>query len=246
MKLTCCIIDDEPLAVELLKSYALKTDVLQLENTFSGGAQAMAYLQTHSVDLLFCDIQMPEIDGLALSKMLPEHTKVVFTTAFERYALDGFKVNALDYLLKPIAYADFLQAVNKAVKWFSLQNDWTPTQETSAQTVAETTQAGMFVKADYKMVWVDFTHILYIEGLKDYVKIYLDNGERPIHTLLNMKLLEEKLPTTMFARIHRSFIVNLKQVRVIDKGRVVFGQTYLPVSDNYKEAFTKFVQEHLL
>lgn len=237
-KLTCAIIDDEPLAVELLKSYAQKTPLLDIPATYYSAIKAQEQLQTQPVDLLFLDIQMPELNGLDFSRMLPSRTKVVFTTAFQQYALDGFKVNALDYLLKPISYADFLTAVNKARQWFSMKQGVSNDNEHDVDIL----QNYMFVKADYKLLRVDFDDILYIEGVKDYVKIHFDTGMRPIHTLISMKTLEERLPKITFARIHRSYIVNLNKIKVVEKGRIVFGNVYLPISENYKQAVNEFIE----
>lgn len=241
-KLTCAIIDDEPLAVELLRSYAQKTELLAEPATYHSAVKALEHLQNEPVDLLFLDIQMPELNGLDFSRMLPPETKVVFTTAFQQYALDGFKVNALDYLLKPISYADFLTAVNKARQWFSMKQGLTNDTENGFDVM----QNYMFVKADYKLLRVDFDDILYIEGLKDYVKIHFDTDERPIHSLINMKTLEERLPKSRFARIHRSYIVNLHKIKVVEKGRIVFGSTYLPISESYKQAVTDFIEGQAL
>lgn len=168
MKLKCAIVDDEPLALGLLESYVAKTPFLELAGKYSSAVQAMKELPEKQVDLLFLDIQMPELNGLEFSRMVDSRTRIVFTTAFEQYALDGYKVNALDYLLKPISYTDFLQAANKAVQWFELLNQ--PHDEITS----------IFVKSDYKLVQIELDNILYIEGLKDYVKIYEEGSQRPI------------------------------------------------------------------
>lgn len=162
MNLTCAIVDDEPLALDLLESYVNKTPFLTLKGKYSSAVQAMKELPDKQVDLLFLDIQMPELNGLEFSKMVDAHTRIVFSTAFEQYAIDGYKVNALDYLLKPISYVDFLQAANKAVQWFELLQQ--PKEEIES----------IFVKSDYKLVQIELKKILYVEGLKDYVKIYTD------------------------------------------------------------------------
>ena len=167
MNLKCAIVDDEPLALNLLESYANKTPFLELTGKYSSAVQAMNDLSDKAVDLLFLDIQMPELNGLEFSKMVDTHTRVVFTTAFDQYAIDGYKVNALDYLLKPISYVDFLQAANKAVQWFELLQQ--PKEEIES----------IFVKSDYKLVQVELKNILYIEGLKDYIKIYEETLPSP-------------------------------------------------------------------
>lgn len=168
MNLKCAIVDDEPLALNLLESYVNKTPFLELTGKYSSAVQAMSDLPEKRVDLLFLDIQMPELNGLEFSRMVDTHTRIVFTTAFDQYAIDGYRVNALDYLLKPISYADFLQAANKAVKWFELLQQ--PQEEIES----------IFVKSDYKLIQVELKNILYIEGLKDYIKIYEENSPKPI------------------------------------------------------------------
>ena len=231
MNLRCAIVDDEPLALNLLESYVLKTPFLELAGKYSSAVQAMKDLPDKHVDLLFLDIQMPELNGLEYSKMVDFHTRIVFTTAFDQYAIDGYKVNALDYLLKPISYVDFLQAANKAVQWFGL-----------LQQPKEVIES-IFVKSDYKLVQVELKNILYIEGLKDYVKIYEENTPKPILSLMSMKAMEELLPASRFMRVHRSYIVQKDKIRIIDRGRIVFDKTYIPVSDSYKQPFQAFLDE---
>lgn len=231
MNLKCAIVDDEPLALNLLESYVSKTPSLVLAGKYSSAVQAMKDLPEKQVDLLFLDIQMPELSGLEFSKMVNPHTRIVFTTAFEQYALDGYKVNALDYLLKPISYADFLQSVNKAMQWFELLQQ--PQEEIES----------IFVKSEYKLIQVELKHILYIEGLKDYIKIYEENAPKPILSLMSMKSMEELLPPSRFMRVHRSYIVQKDKIRIVDRGRIVFGKNYIPVSDSYKQAFQDFLDK---
>lgn len=231
MNLTCAIVDDEPLALGLLESYVRKTPFLQLAGTYSSAVQAMHELPGKHIDLLFLDIQMPELNGLEFSRMIPSGTRIVFTTAFEQYAIDGYKVNALDYLLKPISYADFLQAAHKAVQWFELLQQ--PKEEIQS----------IFVKSDYKLVQIELNKILYIEGLKDYIKIYEENNPKPILSLMSMKAMEELLPASGFIRVHRSFIVRKDKIRTIDRGRIVFGKAYIPISDSYKQSFQEFLEQ---
>ena len=164
--------------------------------------------------------------------MLPERTRVVFTTAFDQYAIDGYRVNALDYLLKPISYVDFLAAANKALQWFNLIDGQTPADEVKS----------IFVKSDYKLLQIDLDRIKYVEGLKDYVKIYTDDSPRPILSLMNMKAMEQMLPESRFIRVHRSFIVQKGKIREIDRNRIVFGDVYIPIGDSYKQAFQDFLK----
>ena len=230
MKLKCAIIDDEPLALGLIESYVKKTDFLKLEGSYASAVEAMSQLTKHPVDLLFLDIQMPELSGMEFSRMLPSTTRIVFTTAFEQYALDGYRVNALDYLLKPISYTSFVEAARKALQWFELMHRQFDERES------------IFVKSDYKLVQIELRNILYIEGLKDYIKIYEEGAAKPILSLMSMKAMEEQLPASRFMRVHRSYIVQKDKIRVIDRGRIVFGKTYIPVSDSYKQAFQEFLE----
>lgn len=236
MILKCAIVDDEPLALELLKSYVKKTLVLELNGAYSSAIEAMKMLPDNPVDLLFLDIQMPELNGLEFSHMVPEDTRIVFTTAFGQYALDGYKVNALDYLLKPISYTDFLQSLNKAVQWFDRKRG-TDNESTDKPDF-------IYVKSDYKLIQISLKDILYIEGLKDYVKIHLEGESRPILSLTSLKALEEKLPTDQFIRVHRSYIVQKQKIKVIDKARIVFGKEYIPVSESYKQELQNYINDH--
>ena len=230
MILNCAIVDDEPLALSLLESYVNKTPFLNLTGKYSSAMQAMKELTDMKVSLLFLDIQMPELNGLEFSRMVDPQTRIVFTTAFGQYAIDGYRVNALDYLLKPISYPDFLQAANKALQWFDLVQK--PEEKES-----------IYVKSDYKLVQIELKKILYIEGLKDYIKIYLEDSPKPILSLMSMKSMEELLPANRFMRVHRSYIVQKEKIRIIDRGRIVFDKTYIPISDSYKQAFQSFLDE---
>ena len=235
MTINCTIIDDEPLAAGLLKSYVEKTPFLNLIGTYSSAIEAMKDLREHPVQLLFLDIQMPELSGIEFAKILPHETKIIFTTAFQQYAIEGYKVNALDYLMKPISYDDFLKAADKALEWFSV----TQKQDTYAR------DRFMFVKSDYKLVRIALDDILYIEGLKDYVRIFLQDGQK-IMSLMNMKKLEEYLPRPEFLRTHRSYIVHMSKAQSIDRFRIVFGQEYIPITDSYKEDVLQYFDLHTL
>lgn len=244
MILRCALVDDEPLALSLLESYVRKTDSLELCGSYSSAIQAMKSLPEHPVDLLFLDIQMPELNGLEFSRMVSDNTRIIFTTAFEQYAIDGYRVNALDYLLKPISYNDFIEAVNKALQWFELRKKAeTPD---SVQISLPTDSNHIYVKSDYKIVQIELDKILYTEGLKDYIKIYTEDNPRPILSLTSMKTMEEKLPSNRFIRVHRSYIVQKQKIKIIDKGRIVFGKEYIPVSDSYKQELQNYVNEHII
>ena len=238
MTLRCAIVDDEPLALGLLQSYVQKTPMLQLCGAYSSAIQAMKALPENPVDLLFLDIQMPDLNGLEFSRMVPATTRIVFTTAFEQYAINGYRVNALDYLLKPISYTDFMEAVNKAIQWFELS----PKENTSP--VTDSTY--IYVKSDYKLIQIELDKILYIEGLKDYIKIHTEDNPRPLLSLVSMKVMEEKLPSERFIRVHRSFIVQKQKIKIIDKGRIGFGKEYIPISDSYKQELQNYVNEHII
>ena len=236
MILTCAIIDDEPLAAELLESYAKKTPELHLVGVYGSAVEAMKELRTNPVDLLFLDIQMPELSGMEFAGILPKKTKVIFTTAFDRYAIDGYKVNAVDYLLKPISYDSFVLSVNRVLE---------RCRDVDRQDVMSA-DGFVYVKSEYKLVKINFDDILYIEGVKDYIKIYFRDRRKPVMSLMNMKKLEDYLPKSQFMRVHRSFIVNMSVADMIDRGRIVAGDTFIPVSESYKEQVQEYIDRHTL
>ena len=237
MKLSCAIIDDEPLAVELMESYVRKTPFLELQGSFGSGVAAFGMLRDRPVDLLFCDIQMPGLNGVEFSRMLPADTRVIFTTAFSRYAVEGFRVNAVDYLLKPISYADFLAAAQKALEWFELKRRaGAPSDDLRS----------IFVKTEYRLRQIELERILYIEGLKDYVKIHVEDEPHPVLSLMSLKSLEEQLPADRFIRVHRSYIVQPAKIRTIERNSIVFGRERIPISENYRQAFFDFLSDRSL
>ena len=235
-KLSCLICDDEPMALNLIESYVLKTPFLELKAKCKSAIEAMQFLQTDSdIDLFFLDIQMPELSGLEFSKMVPSKSRVIFTTAFDQYAIEGYKVSALDYLLKPFDYTEFLSASTKALTYFT-------TQESKGKIWAEAKkQEFFFVKSEYKQIKINFSEILYIEGLKDYVKIYIHNQPKPILTLLSLKKLEEELPTENFMRVHRSYIIALDKIDSIEKNQVIISEQQIPIAPNYKEELMNYI-----
>ena len=242
MNLTCAIIDDEPLAVSLLESYVNKTPFLMLKGKYNSAIPALADLNQHPVDLLFLDIQMPELSGMEFSRLISEKTRIIFTTAFEQYALDSYKVNALDYLLKPISYADFLHSTQKALQWLEMYHNSQTGKVASGQSEPES----IFVKTERKLMQIDLNQILYIEGLKDYLKIYLEGQTHPVLSLMSMKAMEELLPPQKFVRVHRSYIVQPQKIKVIERSRIVFGKEYIPISDSYKEKLYGFLERRSL
>jgi len=302
--ISCIVVDDEPLAVRLMESYVAKIPFLSLKGSFTSGTAAYSFLQDNPVDLLFCDIQMPNLSGMDLSRMLPERTRIIFTTAFSEYAVEGFKVRALDYLLKPISYEDFLSAAMKAKEYLELIDDkslrqaqrpsglvtepavstlvtepavrrdspttevtepavrrdspttdvtepavrcGSPTTEvtepavsTSVTEPVEVTEQrkikSIFVKTEYRLQQIDLDRITYIEGLKDYVKIHLNNGTAPILSLMRLKALEDTLPKEDFVRVHKSFIVRLAAIEAIERNHILIGPSRIPIGDTYQTA----------
>lgn len=235
MTITCAIVDDEPLAAGLLESYVKKTPYLSLKGIYNSAIMAMKDLRDNPVQLLFLDVQMPELSGMEFAKILPKEVKVIFTTAFSQYALEGYKANALDYLLKPISYTDFLQSTDKAYEWFSI----------SMKQDIYKRDRFMLVKCDYKLVRVCLDDILYIEGKKDYIFFYLKNGE-VVQSLMSMKKLDDFLPKPEFLRTYRSFIVHMPEVQQVEHLRIIFGDVYIPISENYKEEVQAYLDQHTL
>lgn len=224
--ISCIVVDDEPLAVRLMESYVAKTPFLSLKGSFTSGTAAYSFLQDNPVDLLFCDIQMPNLSGMDLSRMLPERTRIIFTTAFSEYAIEGFKIRALDYLLKPISYDDFLSATVKAKEYFEVTE---PAEVTGQRKIKS-----IFVKTEYRLQQIDLDKITYIEGLKDYVKIHLNDGSTPVLSLMRLKNLEDTLPNEDFVRVHKSFIVRLTAIEAIERSHILIGQDRIPIGDSYK------------
>jgi len=238
MNLKTIVIDDEPLAVKLVAGYVEKTPFLELAGQFDNAVDAIDFLNNQEIDLIISDIQMPNLTGIELAKTIQEGPKIIFTTAYDQYAIEGFKVNAIDYLLKPFNYPEFLKAVNKAKKQFDLEHANAPAIESNNEF--------LFVKSEYKIRRINYGNILYIEGLKDYVKIHLASNEKAILSLISMKALEGKLPEERFMRVHRSFIVNLEKIETIERSRIIFGKEHIPVSEQYKNKFQDFVNKNFL
>ncbi len=233
MKIKCIAIDDEPLALKQISSYIGKTPFLEVLALCHNAFDAMEFLANNAVDLMFVDINMPDLNGMDFVKSLTQKPQIIFTTAYSEYAIEGFKVDALDYILKPISYASFLKAANKAKTWFELNR--------KQEELIQTTHDSLFVKSEYKMIRIFFSEIKYIESSNEYIQIHLVNDE-PVTTLIRLKVMEEQLPKDKFMRIHRSFIVNLERIKVIERNRIVFDRNvYIPVGEQYKENFQAFV-----
>jgi two-component system LytT family response regulator len=238
MKIKCIAIDDEPLALKQISSYIDKTPFLEVVALCQSAFEAMEYLANNDVDLMFVDINMPDLSGMDFVKSLIQKSQIIFTTAYSEYAIEGFQVDALDYILKPISYASFLKAANKANTWFEQNQRHTES--------VQTTQDSLFVKSEYKMVRIFFSEIKYIESSNEYIQIHLVN-DVPVTTLIRLKVMEEQLPKDKFMRVHRSFIVNLDRVKVIERNRIVFDHNvYIPVGEQYKENFQAFVDRTFL
>ncbi|MFD2933145.1 LytR/AlgR family response regulator transcription factor [Spirosoma flavum] len=253
MILTCIAVDDEPLALGLVGAFIEKTPFLQLVGRYSSAVEALQGLMAGPVDIIFLDIQMPDLTGLELARVLERSnrgahtTRIIFTTAFDQFALDGFRVDALDYLLKPFNYEEFLRAASKARQYFELVQrvESTPVAISQAAPV-EATEDYLFLKIEYQLVRVAFNDILYIEGLKDYVKVYRQSDPtKPLLSLTSLKALEEKLPSRQFMRVHRSYIVSLKNINAVTRNSVQIGVTTIPVSDQYKDVFGEFISRWL-
>ncbi|WP_375374082.1 LytR/AlgR family response regulator transcription factor [Hymenobacter aerilatus] len=240
--LRCIAVDDEPLALGLVCAFVEQTPFLDLVGRYSSAVEALQGLhQLPDIDLIFLDIQMPDLSGLELARVLDRGRpgtgpRIIFTTAYNQFALDGYRVDALDYLVKPFNYEEFLRAATKAHAYASLAQ---PAALPAAPPEPE--EEYLFLKIEYQLVRVAFQDILYIEGLKDYVKVHLTGDARPLLSLTSLKVLEEKLPARRFMRIHRSTIVALDKIRAVTRNSVQIEDQTLPVSDQYKEAFTQFL-----
>ncbi|MGQ1784719.1 MULTISPECIES: LytR/AlgR family response regulator transcription factor [unclassified Saccharicrinis] len=241
-KIACIAIDDEPLALGLMVSHINKTPFLELKGEFDNPIDAMEFLQDNPVQLIYLDIQMPDFTGVEFARTLDESCKVIFTTAFEKYALEGFQLHALDYLLKPVSYEVFLKAAKHAQKHFDLIE----AAKSPAESHLNSDGDYLFIKANAQLRRINYGEILYLEGLKDYVKLYTESEQTPIVFYATMKSVEERLPSERFMRVHRSFIVNLEKVTTIERYRIIFGKERIPISKQYKDAFDEFVKKKFL
>ena len=243
----CMAIDDEPLALQQITTYIGKVPFLELAAQCQSALEAHRFLQNDTVDVIFCDINMPDLNGMDFVKSLQAPPLIVFTTAYSEYAVEGFKVDAVDYLLKPFGLQDFMRAANRLQERLTIH---TPpsTIHTPPSTIhhPQSDDDTIFIKTDYRMVKISIQDIRYIEGMSEYLKLFLDNQPKPIITLLAMKTLEEKLPQN-FMRIHRSYIVNLDKIMEVNKNRVILdNDTYLPIGESYKEQFNRYIERRFL
>ncbi len=241
--LRCFVVDDEPLAVKMLENFIARTPFLELVASFTDPVLALSEMRTQAPDLVFLDIQMPDLSGMELSRMVPAGTRIIFTTAFKQYAFESYEVSALDFLLKPIRYQKFLEAAEKAREWFALKEAATAAATPAAP--APEAKTSTFFKVDGALRKVEYDDILFVEGMKDYVMVFLASQKQPLVTHVTMKGMEEMLPAGQFMRIHRSFIVALDKVASVSgTGDVKVGDRLLHVSDAYREAFDAYLREH--
>ena len=230
------VVDDEPLAVKMLEGYIARTPFLELVAAFNDPVLALSEIRAQVPDLVFLDIQMPDLDGMELSRMLPSQTRIIFTTAFKQYAFDSYEVSALDFLLKPIRYQKFLEAAEKAREWFTLKEAAASSTSPSAE------KSAIFLKVDGVLQKVELSDIQYVEGMKDYVMFHLASARQPLVTHLTMKAVEDMLPPERFMRIHRSFIIGLSHIAsVTPQADVKVGDALLHVSEGYRPAFDQYL-----
>ena len=242
--LSCIIVDDEPLAVKLLESYVTKTPGLELIGSYTDSVEAINKIKNDKPNLLFLDVQMPDLNGMELAHMVPEGTKVIFTTAFKEYAYDSYEVSALDFLLKPIRYNKFLVAIDKARGWFRIQEEKDLSQYTISAEVPEEKSNTLFVKSDGQFRQIDLNNLLYVSGLKDYVIFHLSNENKNIVSYLRMNNVEDMLPKDRFMRVHRSYIVALDKINKIDRNACIYiGDEIIHVTNAYQESFQNYLQK---
>jgi len=235
----CIAIDDEPLAVKKIAGYIRKIPFLELVAECRNASEAMSIMSQNDIQLLFIDINMPDINGMDFVKSLANKPYIVFTTAYSEYAVEGFQVEAVDYLLKPISFGNLLKAANKVKNLIELSTN-------SQKESLRTTPNHLFVKSEYKLIRIELDDIKYIESQHEYIKIFLINSN-PVMTQISMKNIEEQLPSDRFMRVHRSFIVNLARVSVIERNRIVFDdKIYIPVSEQYKEKFQEYIDKNFV
>ncbi len=237
MTLNCAIIDDEPLALDLLANYVSKTSFLNLVGRYTNAVSALEGLRQHPADVVFCDIQMPELNGLEFAKRLSADTHIVFTTAFDQYAVESYRVNAVDYLLKPFSYDDFLLAANKV--WRVVERN-----RRSIGVVSE--PEAIFVKSDRRLVRIDIDEVLYIEAMRDYMKIVFEGDREPVFSLMSLKALIAMLPPGRFIRVHRSFLAQKTKISSVENNHIAFGRVQVPVGRLYRAELMQYLDERKL
>lgn len=241
--LKCIAIDDEPLALRQIAAYIAKVPYLELVARFNNALEAQQHLAEEKIDLIFVDVNMPDLNGVDFVRGLVERPMVIFTTAYSEYAVEGFKLDAVDYLLKPFSFADFSRAAAKANSLYELRHNQRPAQEPETEALPRDREY-LTVKADYKVSLVRIADILYIESEGEYVRLHLANGTT-ITTLFRLKNMETALPSDSFMRVHRSYIVNLRAIHSYIKGRIYLNDSeYVPIGENYKEAFQNYIRQN--
>ena len=236
--MTCIIVDDEPLAVKLMGSFVAKTPDLELLGSFTDSVEAINAIKEQKPNLLFLDIQMPDLNGMELAHMITAETKVIFTTAFKEYAFESYEVSALDFLLKPIRYNKFIAAVEKAKEWF---NTTLSSGDLTSHATLHSPQ-NLFVRVDGELRNITIDDIIYVNGMKDYVMFYLEGETKPLITHLTMKAVEEMLPPEKFLRVHRSYIIAVDKIRKVDRNDCIYiGNEIIHVPDGYQESFHNFL-----
>jgi len=240
--MTCMIVDDEPLAVKLLETFVGRTADLELKGSFTDSIEALDVLAREPVDLLFLDIQMPDLNGMELAHAIDtERTRVIFTTAFKDYAFESYEVNALDFLLKPIRYIKFQAAVEKARNYFAMKESANTAASQQLQP-SDKEDDFIFLRADGELHQIALARILYVEGMKDYLKFFIEGERKPIITHMTMTAAEEMLPEAGFMRINRSYIISLSHIRSIDRNDCVYiGEQIIRVTEAYKEQFNQYI-----
>ena len=245
MNLSCIIVDDEPLAVRLLESYVEKTPDLTLLASYTDSITALNAIREQKPNLLFLDIQMPNLDGMELAHSLSADTRVIFTTAFKEYAFESYEVNALDFLLKPIRYNKFLAAIEKAFQWFEIKEKGTVNSEQFASAAPlPGNPSTLFIRVDGEWRNISISEITYVSGMKDYVLFYLDGEKKPLISHLTMKSVEGMLPSDKFLRVHRSYIIAVDKIRKVDRNDCIYiGDEIIHIPDGYLSTFKAFVEK---
>ena len=236
--ISCVAIDDESLALSVIEDYIRKSDFLELKASFTNPVKAFTFVNENDIDLIFIDIQMPDLNGMELVSKLRNKPLIIFTTAYSKYAIDGFKVDAIDYLLKPIDFPDFAKAADKAREWFYLRSQ--------KPADIDSNNDFLFIKSEHKVIRINFKDILYIQGMSEYVKIFVGTG-KPITSLLSLKSLEQRLPQKQFMRVHKSYIISLPKISMIENGFIVLNNGHrVSIGLNYKEGFMSKMKFRML
>ena len=239
--LNCLVVDDEPLALKKMASYVQRIPFLNLIDSCSNATDVIRIVSEQTIDLVFLDVDMPEISGIELVRSMRVRPMIIFTTAYREYAVDAFKIEAVDYLLKPFSFEDMLRSADRALNVYNLNHR---EDDTAVENIYSKEEGCIFIKSDYKIVRIYIQDICYIESMSEYVKIFMEGQERPIVTLITLKRLMEILPKNIFMRVHRSFLVNLFKVKEISRMRIVMDkETYIPVGESYKDEFNEFINK---